>query len=485
MSASAVSQDIFTYLQSLPPSSLMQLYGDVSYGPFVCKAILQHLPDSARQLILRLVFCGAEVTYPVQEILTLWTKPDSHHQSSILSSLLWMERMQVVEFVDQNQNAAERQQDLIIAEEKKEESTVANKSVKVKTQFFHGVKLSITSLNSTPCVELTPAEQKSHYRARLEKHKETGKKLPAPPPTLSELEMYTQSRWDSVLHYLVGSDYESPPAVVVHFLEKTGLMQEDTEFKNSSTSDAPPPLVITSKGYEFMLQDVHVQLWSFIVEYLATLESHPKCNEIRKEALLFLICLSYCRVGSAYPASSLSEYGKILMKDFSQFGLLFVYKLSSSLTLFFPTRVAVNLIAAGCNTVIHTSIGGTKMKLQSQHSILAPSSASTRALEVALASSDPSSSPHLAIIVQTNFQLCAYTTSELHISMVCTTTPMLFFISLCYVVISILILLFLRFIDKLGLFCEISTYRRLPNVIFFRITRDSIKSAFRLGISSG
>jgi transcription initiation factor TFIIH subunit 4 len=394
-----------------------------------------------------------------------------------------MERMQVVEFVDQNLNSAEWQQDLV-AEEKKEETTVANKSVKVKSQFFHGVKLSITSLNSTPWAELTPAEQKSHYRARLEKHKETGKKLPAPPPTLSELEMYTQSRWDSVLHYLVGSDYESPPAVVVHFLEKTGLMQEDTEFKNSSTSDAPPPLVITSKGYEFMLQDVHVQLWSFIVEYLATLESHPKCNEIRKEALLFLICLSYCRVGSAYPASSLSEYGKILMKDFSQFGLLFVYKLSSSMTLFFPTRVAVNLIAVGCNTAIHTSIGGEKMKLQSQHSILAPSSASTRALEVALASSDPSSSPHLAIIVQTNFQLCAYTTSELHISMVCTTTPLLFCITLCYEVISALMILFLLLIDKLGLFCEISTYRRLPNVIFFRITRDSIKSAFRLGISS-
>lgn len=429
MSASAGPQDIFSYLQSLPPSSLTQLYGDVSYGSFVCKAILQHLPDAARQLILRLVFCGAEVTYPVPDILTLWTKPDSHHQSSIVSSLLWMERMQVVELVDQNVNATDHQQD-IVTEEKNDETTAANKSVQIKSQFFHGVKLSLTSLNSNPWAEISPAEQKSHYRARLEKHKETGKKLPSPPPTLAELEMYTQSRWDSVLHYLVGSDYESPPAVVVHFLEKTGLMQEDTEYRNANTSDAPPPLVITSKGYEFMLQDVHVQLWSFIVEYLATLESHPKCNEIRKEALLFLICLSYCRVGSAYPASSLSEYGKILMKDFSQFGLLFVYKLSSSMTLFYPTRVAVNLIAAGCHTAILTSIGGRKqMKLPSQHTSLAPSSASTKALEVALASSDPSSSPHLAIIVQTNFQLCAYTTSELHISMVCTTMPMLFFIS--------------------------------------------------------
>ncbi len=52
----------------------------------------------------------------------------------------------------------------------------------------------------------------------------------------------------------------------------------------------------------------------------------------------------------------------------------------------------------------------------------------------------------LAIIVQTNFQICAYTKSELHVSM-------------------------------LGLFCDETQYRRLPNVCF----RDSVKSAFQLG----
>jgi len=204
-------------------------------------------------------------------------------------------------------------------------------------------------------------------------------------------------------------------------------------------------------GYEFMLQDVHEQLWSFIVEYLSTMESHSKCDEIRQEALLFLLCISYCRVGSAYPASSLTEFGKILMKDFSQFGLLYVYKLSSSMTLFYPTRVAVNFIATGSCSFSST---GRKGRESSVHSILTPSSAATKALEAALSFSDPSKSSHLAVIVQTNFQVCAYTTSEVHMSM-------------------------------LGLFCDVSSYRRLSNIIFFRITRDSIKSAFRLGISSG
>ena len=60
---------------------------------------------------------------------------------------------------------------------------------------------------------------------------------------------------------------------------------------------------------------------------------------------------------------------------------------------------------------------------------------------------------HLAVVVQTNFQVAAYTRSKLHIS-------------------------------TLGLFCDVTTYRRLPNVIFFKITRDSIRSAFRLGVTA-
>ena len=78
---------------------------------------------------------------------------------------------------------------------------------------------------------------------------------------------------------------------------------------------------------------------------------------------------------------------------------------------------------------------------------------SSKALDSALAHPNPADSNHLAIIVQTNFQLCAYTTSELHVSM-------------------------------LGLFCDVQTIRRLPNVVFMSITRDSIKAAFSLGIQA-
>ena len=168
------------------------------------------------------------------------------------------------------------------------------------------------------------------------------------PPNGNELETYTQKRWDSVLHFLVGStDFgEDPPVAVVHFLQRTGLMQKDSELG----------LVISSKGYEFMLQDVHVQVWLFILQYLSSLEANKRCEDIRNEALLFLICLSYCRVGSAYPASILSRDSLVLCKDFSQFGLVYIYHASKDPknkddTYFYPTRVAVNLIAGSAKSI--------------------------------------------------------------------------------------------------------------------------------------
>mmetsp|Transcript_16605 Transcript_16605/g.21068 ORF Transcript_16605/g.21068 Transcript_16605/m.21068 type:complete len:97 (+) Transcript_16605:532-822(+) len=34
----------------------------------------------------------------------------------------------------------------------------------------------------------------------------------------------------------------------------------------------------------------------------------------------------------------------------------------------------------------------------------------------------------------------------------------------------------------LGLFCDVQTFRSLPNIVFYHITRDSVKGAFKLSI---
>jgi transcription initiation factor TFIIH subunit 4 len=122
------------------------------------------------------------------------------------------------------------------------------------------------------------------------------------------------------------------------------------------------------------------------------------------------------------------------------FGLVFHKKVGKN-AIFYPTRIATQLIGSEGSGKKNRGGGGGMW------------SWSSKALESALAHPRPHDSSHLAIIVQTNFQLCAYTTSELHVSM-------------------------------LGLFCDVGTIRRLPNVIFMTISRDSIKGAFNLGIQA-
>lgn len=195
-----------------------------------------------------------------------------------------------------------------------------------------------------------------------------------------------------------------------------------------------------------MLQNLHAQVWIFMWQYLKTLEKlsndrdSSNCNNILHEALLFVLSLSFCRVGDAYRASSLSKASRTFMGDIGQFGLVLVRKLGpNGVKVFFPTRVSVNLVAAASGAISGSA---------------APTSASAqRALSNALSNPYPQSSSHLAIIVQTNFQLCAYTTSPLHVPMI-------------------------------GLFCRVETCRRLPNMVFYKITRDSVKKALRLGIDA-
>ena len=278
----------------------------------------------------------------------------------------------------------------------------AQQVLQLTLQFQEGIKKSISSLQSAPWpavdmnrlyestlqktqVATTTTTTSSNSGTVPKKLKLNLTKSSAPtiimskhpqkpnmekPPSANDLEIYTQRRWDSVLHYLVGStDYaEEPPKAVTNFLEKTGLMQKDVSTTDNS-------LVITSKGYEFMLQDVHVQVWLFILQYLNQLESIKRCEEVRHEALLFLICLSYCQVGEAYPCSKLSRDGYKLCTDFSQFGLVKLYNVmgkngdlkNRDNVFFYPTRVAVNLIAGSTAAVAHVgapSISSTRYSVQ-------------------------------------------------------------------------------------------------------------------------
>lgn len=392
MEAMQQTTGLLDYLKTcLPRRALQELYIEPARGPFVCRAVLQQLSSTAQQVVMRLHCTGG--TFP---------------KSGVES---WMA------------TAAGP-----VLEELRSWSLIQKPntdSISLTIPFAKGLKESLCCLDTSPWIPLS-ANQLETLAA------DSPSKLKAP-VTLEQLEVYTQDQWDTVLHFLVGTvGRKEPPAAMVHFLLQTGLMQADPEYKGRNPDEAP--LVITESGYDFMLQDSHQQVWHFVVQYLQTVVQHDlnKGEDLRKELLLLLVTLSFAKVGEPYPSSSVSKKCRSMVRDLAHFGLLLTRKYGKT-TVFYPTRIATQLGGSSSATTVF--------------------SLSTKALDAALSAPNPMDSSHLAIIVQTNFQLCAYTTSELHVSM-------------------------------LGLFCDIGTIRRLPNVVFMHITRDSVKSAFHLGIKA-
>lgn len=465
----SLSKNIFHYLELLPKPALLQLYTESTYGPYTCRAVLQSaMPEMARQYILRLAVCGGIFS---KKDMALWHNTFGKRDASLI-----LKRMEAFAIVESTPPPASKSNDDSSKGGEEDpssssslQSQLLQTNVCLTMEFKSGILKSISSLTSAPWEPITP-----HHLQSLQSDPTTPLKNRKPPPTMGDLEYYTQRRWESVLHYLVGSSdtsIEEPPEGVKSFLESTGLMQDDPEYSEAGSTtklkNGKPPLIITSKGYEFMLQDTHIQVWQFLLQLLLSFAKYEQSETLRQEALLFVFALSYCKVGEGYLTRDLSPSHQEFLRFFRQLGLLYTTKIAPNLTAFYPTRVSVSLVA-GSNDASsrsnndkednemdgHDSYGDENPSNEQDDPTNStnPSASSTRVLEAALANPKPSSS-HIGIIVQTNFQLCAYTTSPLHLSM-------------------------------LGLFCNVLNYRRLPNVIFYQITRDSVKQAFRLGITA-
>uniref|UniRef100_A0A7S1VYL6 General transcription factor IIH subunit 4 n=1 Tax=Skeletonema marinoi TaxID=267567 RepID=A0A7S1VYL6_9STRA len=442
----STSKSLFEYLERLPPGTLRSIYNlPPPGGATVAAAVLRSssLTDIARQCALRLVACGGK--FKVGSIVEKWIQ--RHGQRDALLALRRLESMGILEPLGLANRPGQGNDDIDDeANDSEKRAKLMAKIACLTPEFKGAMKLHLSTMSSSPWPTISREQIEEFKKSGVGAKSDGGEKESRDPPAPYELELYTQSSWDSVLHFLVGSDeagkdkggVEEPPEVMIQFLTRIGLMQEDPDYNGADRSRAP--LVITSKGYEFMLRDTNAQVWQFVLQYLNSLAHHNMKDAIRMEALSFLICLGSCRVGEGYFNSVLqSKSARILMKDLARFGLLFVCRVAGKKA-FYPTRVAVNLVASN------------EKEGSRQTDAIGQSVAATRSLEESLSAPVPSRS-HLAVVVQTNFQVVAYTTSKLHIS-------------------------------TLALFCDVESYRRLPNVIFFHITRDSIRSAFRLGVKA-
>lgn len=234
------------------------------------------------------------------------------------------------------------------------------------------------------------------------------------------LDNYAASKWESILHFMVGTELqESPSPTVLELLRHSGLMEGKTA-KNLS---------ITNQGFQFLLQDVNAQLWTLLLQYLI------KAEELQMDpvdVLNFIFMLGSLELGKDYSVSVLTETQVSLLKDLKDYGL--IYQRKSTSRRFYPTRLATTLTSdvttlRSASAAMNKVIEHTKEGAYGEDNI---ENAGT-------------------IIIETNFKLYAYTNSPLQIAV-------------------------------LNLFVHLK--QRFSNLVTGQITRESIRKALQNGITA-
>jgi len=220
----------------------------------------------------------------------------------------------------------------------------------------------------------------------------------------ADLEKYSSERWDVLLQFLVGSSSTVSEEVkkVIRF---SGLMRYEEYSGIASLSG----LVITTKGFQFLLLDKPSQVWYFVLEYLRWAQSQEM--EL-VDMLRFVFEISFTPAGKDLPVEGRSGDVLKCLFLFREVGLLLLRKRSSAR--FYPTQLATNVVNGA-------SQGGTI------------------------------SSRNGFIIIETNFRIYAYTDSQLQYRI-------------------------------LKLFA--SQYYSFPGCTVMLVTRESIQSAVRNGITA-
>lgn len=234
------------------------------------------------------------------------------------------------------------------------------------------------------------------------------------------LDQFASQKWETILHFMVGTELPAVPSKSVLSLLKLGGLMEGPGTSAST-------LKITNSGFQFLLQDVNVQIWTLLLEYLNLTQD---LNMDPVDVLNFIFILGSLELGKAYSVSSLSDTQVSMLPDLRDYGL--VYQRSDSSSRFYPTRLATTLTSES-----------TGLKT--------PSMVMNQALQGAEAPKEQAESQLGQIILETNFKLYAYSNSPLEIAI-------------------------------LNLFVNLRT--RFANMVIGQITRESIRNALSNGITA-
>ncbi|OAV89264.1 hypothetical protein PTTG_01867 [Puccinia triticina 1-1 BBBD Race 1] len=320
---------LYAFLNALPKLTLARLYNT----PASCLAIFRLLPLIGRHLVLNMIWSEDPIRKSEVELWADINRPECKTQLD--DSLTKLFRLNIIE--ESFTSSSDRHNT--------QATLILNRS------FQQNFRRALTG-GGNHCSFGVPCN--------------TSPKSVVP---IDELDRYGTEKWETILHYMVGSRLPTKPSHnILTLLGQSGLM-------TSTDPRSLHSLKITSKGFGFLLEDVNTQLWDILLQYLKMTESHG-LDIVDVLACLFM--LGSLELGQEYSFSNWTSTQTQVLQDLVDYGLVLV----TAPDRFYPTRLATTLTSTAPPLV-------SAERLQEEHGFL---------------------------VLETNYRIYAYTSNPLQIA---------------------------------------------------------------------
>ncbi|KAK9478179.1 transcription factor Tfb2-domain-containing protein [Lipomyces japonicus] len=311
------------YLEGLPETVLLRLYS----SPATCLAIFRLLPGIAQVFVMSMLFNDEPVR---EEVFDTWVQKASKQKLYAA-----MEKLRGMHLIRE-----------------------AERAITLQKTFRNGLRNALTGGDHNHSFGV-PCDTEDKHKVDIK-----------------FLDEHANKQWESILHFMVGTDTgKVPNNGVLSLLKHSGLMEGNT----------PNSMKISNAGFQFLLQDVNGQIWTLLLQYLNMAE---ELNMDAVEVLHFLFMLGSLELGQDYSLNELSDTQKIMLDDLRDYGI--VYQRKSSSRRFYPTRLATTLTSdSGALMTASVSMNNAMQKTDSEAGF---------------------------VILETNYKVYAFTDSPLQIA---------------------------------------------------------------------